>query len=153
MRCRRSRSADIRWDAWLPRALRSEGSLTVSSSSTRAESGLSYGGTVPLAHPFDLSGKVTLITGANSGLGLGFAEGIARAGGDVVIWGRREDRNAAAAERLRAHGVRVETDDGRTCADEAAQQLGFARALDNDGPARRRDRERGLRHASRRSST
>ena len=47
------------------------------------------------------------MTGANNGLGLGWAEGIAKAGGDVVIWGRRAERNAAAAERLRAHGRRV----------------------------------------------
>lgn len=58
-------------------------------------------------NPFDLTGKVALVTGANNGLGLGFADGIAKAGGDVVIWGRREERNAAAAEQLRAHGRRV----------------------------------------------
>lgn len=56
---------------------------------------------------FDLTGKVALVTGANSGLGLAMANGLARAGSDVVIWGRREDRNAQAAERLRAHGNRV----------------------------------------------
>src|SRR5262245_48931936 len=83
---------------------------------------------MPPRHPFDLTGKVTLITGANSGIGFGFADAIARAGGDVVIWGRREDRNAQAAEKLRAHGVRVETD-VVDVSDEAAQQRGFARAL------------------------
>jgi len=56
---------------------------------------------------FDLTGKVALVTGANAGLGLAMAEGLARAGADIVIWGRREDRNAEAAERLRAHGGRV----------------------------------------------
>lgn len=56
---------------------------------------------------FDLTGKVALVTGANSGLGLAMAEGLARAGADVVIWGRRADRNAEAAERLNAHGSRV----------------------------------------------
>jgi len=80
------------------------------------------------AHPFNLTGKVTLITGANSGLGLGYADAIARAGGDVVIWGRREDRNAAAADQLRAHGVRVRTD-AVDVSDESAQLRGFARAL------------------------
>jgi NAD(P)-dependent dehydrogenase (short-subunit alcohol dehydrogenase family) len=59
------------------------------------------------ASPFDLTGKVALITGGNSGLGLAFANGIARSGGDVVIWSRRRDRNEAAADRLSAHGVRV----------------------------------------------
>src|SRR6201996_9676517 len=59
---------------------------------------------------FDLTGKVALVTGANSGLGFGFARGLARAGADVVIWGRRADRNEEAAVRLRAYGVRVMTD-------------------------------------------
>jgi NAD(P)-dependent dehydrogenase (short-subunit alcohol dehydrogenase family) len=57
--------------------------------------------------PFDLTGKVTLVTGGNSGLGLGWATAIARAGGDVVIWGRRGDANDAAAESLRSYGGRV----------------------------------------------
>lgn len=83
-------------------------------------------------NPFDLSGKVALVTGGNSGLGLGFAEAIARAGGDVVIWGRRADRNAAAAERLEAHGVRVLAD-AVDVADEAAQRRGFERALEAMG--------------------
>jgi NAD(P)-dependent dehydrogenase (short-subunit alcohol dehydrogenase family) len=58
-------------------------------------------------NPFDLSGKVALVTGANSGLGLGFARGIAKAGGNLVIWGRRAERNRDAADELRQHGVRV----------------------------------------------
>ncbi len=56
---------------------------------------------------FDLTGKVALVTGANSGLGFGFAEGLARAGSDIVLWGRRADANARAMEKLRALGVRV----------------------------------------------
>ena len=56
---------------------------------------------------FDLTGKVAVITGGNSGLGLGFARGIAKQGGDVVIWGRNEDRNAAAKKELQAFGGRV----------------------------------------------
>lgn len=56
---------------------------------------------------FDLTGKVALVTGANSGLGFGFAEGLARAGSDLVIWGRRADANERAAEKLRALGVKV----------------------------------------------
>jgi len=47
------------------------------------------------------------VTGANSGIGFGFARGLARAGADVVIWGRREDRNDEAAARLAEYGGRV----------------------------------------------
>jgi NAD(P)-dependent dehydrogenase (short-subunit alcohol dehydrogenase family) len=54
---------------------------------------------------FDLTGKVGLVTGANSGLGFGFASGMARCGADVVIWGRREERNERAARRLRELGA------------------------------------------------
>jgi len=57
--------------------------------------------------PFDLSGRVALVTGGNAGIGLGIAEGLAQAGADICIWGTNEARNAEAAERLRAHGRRV----------------------------------------------
>lgn len=57
--------------------------------------------------PFDLTGKVALVTGGNSGLGLAYATGIAKAGGDLVIWGRRAKQNERAAEALRAHGAEV----------------------------------------------
>ncbi len=55
---------------------------------------------------FDLTGKVGLVTGANTGLGFGFASGIAKCGGDVVVWGRRAEKNQEAAERLREMGAR-----------------------------------------------
>src|SRR6202044_1612652 len=57
---------------------------------------------------FDLTGKVAVITGGNSGLGLGFARGIAKQGGEVVIWGRSADKNAAAKKEIEAFGVRVQ---------------------------------------------
>jgi NAD(P)-dependent dehydrogenase (short-subunit alcohol dehydrogenase family) len=56
---------------------------------------------------FDLSGHVVVISGGNAGIGLGFARGIARAGGDVVIWGRREEKNAEAVKSLAQFGHRV----------------------------------------------
>ena len=54
--------------------------------------------------PFDLSGKVALVTGGNSGIGLGFAEAMAQAGADVCIWGTNAEKNAAALEQLQSHG-------------------------------------------------
>ena len=58
---------------------------------------------------FELSGKVVVVSGGNAGIGLGFARGVARAGGDVVIWGRRDHKNAAAADSLAEFGGRVFT--------------------------------------------
>jgi NAD(P)-dependent dehydrogenase (short-subunit alcohol dehydrogenase family) len=81
---------------------------------------------------FDIRGRVALITGANAGIGLGYAEAIASQGGDVVIWGRRADRNEEARKKLAAHGGRVMTD-VVDVADEAAQIRGFARAIDEMG--------------------
>ena len=57
--------------------------------------------------PFDLTGKVALVTGGNGGIGLGMAEALAQAGADVVIWGTNEQKNVAAAGSLKQHGHRV----------------------------------------------
>lgn len=56
---------------------------------------------------FDLSGKVCVVTGGNSGIGLGMAEGLARQGASVVIWGTNGERNQLAAEQLLQHDVPV----------------------------------------------
>ena len=53
----------------------------------------------------DLTGQVFVVTGGNSGIGLGMAEGIAAAGGSVAVWGRRADKNDEAVDRLQALGV------------------------------------------------
>ena len=57
--------------------------------------------------PFDLTGKVALVTGGNGGIGLGMADALAQAGADVVIWGNNPTKNAAAEAQLAAHGRRV----------------------------------------------
>lgn len=51
---------------------------------------------------FDLSGKTTLVTGGNSGIGLGMAVGLAEAGADVCIWGTNPAKNDAALAALSA---------------------------------------------------
>src|ERR1043166_7236846 len=58
-------------------------------------------------NPCDMTGKVVVVTGGNAGIGLGFARGIAKGGGDVVIWGRRPDRNEGAVADLKQYGTRV----------------------------------------------
>lgn len=57
--------------------------------------------------PFNLKGKVALVTGGNSGIGLGMAQALAQSGADVVIWGSNPDKNLAAEGQLNTHGVRV----------------------------------------------
>ncbi|MBW8783958.1 MAG: SDR family oxidoreductase [Novosphingobium sp.] len=59
---------------------------------------------------FDCTGKVTMVTGGNGGIGLGFAIGVAKMGGDVAIWARNAEKNAAAKNQLLEAGAgRVET--------------------------------------------
>ncbi|MCI3181288.1 2-deoxy-D-gluconate 3-dehydrogenase [Caulobacter sp. CCUG 60055] len=57
--------------------------------------------------PFDLTGKVALVTGGNRGIGFGMAEALTQAGADVVIWGSNHDRNIEAEGKLTRHGRRV----------------------------------------------
>ena len=59
----------------------------------------------PPAHPFDLSGKIALVTGAYRGLGFAIAKGLAQAGATVVLNGRKEDAHAAAAKTLTDAGL------------------------------------------------
>ncbi|NKQ52195.1 SDR family oxidoreductase [Amycolatopsis sp. K13G38] len=56
---------------------------------------------------FDLHGHVALITGGNSGIGLGMAHGLARAGADVCVWGTNAERNAQAVRELEKHGTKA----------------------------------------------
>ncbi|MGZ3342519.1 MAG: glucose 1-dehydrogenase [Reyranella sp.] len=53
---------------------------------------------------FDLSGKVALVTGASSGLGVHFARTLASAGASVAIAARRADRLASLQAELQSAG-------------------------------------------------
>ena len=60
-----------------------------------------------VAHPFDLTGRLALVTGSSAGLGYAIAEGLARAGARLVLNGRDPGRLAAAAATLRDTGADV----------------------------------------------
>jgi NAD(P)-dependent dehydrogenase (short-subunit alcohol dehydrogenase family) len=56
-------------------------------------------------NPFDLTGTVTVVTGATGVLGEAFCTAIGQAGGTVVLLGRNTDIGEARAETLRQTGV------------------------------------------------
>lgn len=74
-----------------------------------------------------LAGKLAVITGSNSGIGLGVAEALAGAGADVVLnsFTDRPEDHALAADLARRHGVTVryiaaDMSNGQACRDLVA---------------------------------
>lgn len=79
----------------------------------------------------DLTGRTVLITGGNSGLGLGMAHGVGARGAEVVIWARTQAHNEAAVAELRDAGFSafaVTCDTGDEASVAAAMQETVSRA-------------------------
>jgi 2-deoxy-D-gluconate 3-dehydrogenase len=58
--------------------------------------------------PFDLAGRIAIVTGGNGGIGLGMAEGLAAAGALVVLAGRNATKGAAAVKQIKDAGGQAE---------------------------------------------
>src|SRR3954462_4148198 len=85
---------------------------------------------------FRLDGKVAIVTGASSGLGVAFARGLAEAGADVAVGARRVERLRGHPGPLRGAGGarRVERLEDTRALVEAAGRRAFAERLDVADP-------------------
>lgn len=81
-----------------------------------------------MANPFDLTGRVAVVTGGNGGIGLGMAEALANAGCAISVWGRSAAKNAEAVAKLSALGVRAEAQ-AVDVTDRASVEAAFAATL------------------------
>ena len=60
-----------------------------------------------LSSMFNLSGKVSIITGASQGLGVSYARGLAKAGCDLVIAARSAEKLQKVSTELNQYGHRI----------------------------------------------
>ena len=72
---------------------------------------------------FRLDGKVVIVTGASSGLGVSFAQGFAEAGADVVLGARRVEKMTGTAALVEQAGRRVYTRKTDVADPDQCQQL------------------------------
>jgi 2-deoxy-D-gluconate 3-dehydrogenase len=57
--------------------------------------------------PFDLTGRVAIVTGGNGGIGLAMAQGLANAGAHIAVVGRNQAKSDAVLAGLTAVGVQA----------------------------------------------
>ncbi|QCR45081.1 gluconate 5-dehydrogenase [Curtobacterium sp. SGAir0471] len=85
--------------------------------------------------PFDLTGRVALVTGSSRGIGQSIADGLARAGAHIVLHGRDEERLAAThAAFVERHGTDRVGAVAFDITDEQSVVAGIARVEDEVGP-------------------
>lgn len=72
---------------------------------------------------YDLTGKVAVVTGAGSGLGVAFAEALSAAGATVVCTGRRRENIERTAEALKQAGGEAATVVADVSNEESVKQL------------------------------
>jgi NAD(P)-dependent dehydrogenase (short-subunit alcohol dehydrogenase family) len=96
---------------------------------------------MPFPKPFDLTGRVALVTGGSKGLGKSMARGLAEAGADVVISSRHEAELRPAVDAIlsgtgrRGHYIVADMTkraDVKRLADEAVRQFGKVDILVNN---------------------
>lgn len=89
---------------------------------------------------FRVDGKVAVVTGASSGLGVAFAVALAEAGADLVVAARRTERLEATADQVRALHRRAlvveadvaDPDDCQNIVDAAMTEFGHIDILVNN---------------------
>ena len=86
-------------------------------------------------NPFDLSGKVAVVTGGNGGIGLAMARGLAKVGADIVIVGRDAGKSERAVRELSAlgraaHSLQADLADAEACRDAIAKAAAMHGRLD-----------------------